>query len=401
MEGQLKLSVDFYSRKKSAFKVLPPLTLYIHLPWCAKKCPYCDFNSHTFLSAIPEDLYVQALLADLEQALPQIWGRSVQSVFIGGGTPSLFSSEALDRLLSGVRARVRLNEFAEITLEANPGSAETGKFRDFRALGINRLSMGIQSFNDTHLKSLGRIHDALEAREAVMSAADIFDNFNLDLMFALPHQSLDQAIDDVVMALGFAPPHLSFYQLTLEPNTLFYRHPPSLPDEESSFEIEEMIWAKTSEAGFVRYETSAYARTQFECRHNLNYWMYGDYLGIGAGAHSKLSFMDSIVREARVKHPQNYMQQVNIQGHIQSRQTLASDDVVFEFMMNALRLTDGFETTLFTERTGLPFHAMNHMLEKAEENDWLVCDYNRVRPTRLGQLFLNDLLQLFLPSVES
>jgi len=397
MEWSLKFPVDFRSSQQPVFKALPPLSLYVHLPWCTKKCPYCDFNSHTFLSTFPEVQYVQALLADLEQALPQIWGRRVQSIFIGGGTPSLFSAEALDQLLSGIRARIRLNEFAEITLEANPGSAETDKFRNFRELGINRLSIGIQSFNGTHLASLGRIHDAAQAREAVLSASEIFDNLNLDLMFALPKQTLDEAISDVSLAVEYKPRHLSFYQLTLEPNTLFFRHPPPLPDDESSFDIEEMIWSKTGTAGFVHYETSAYAQSGFECQHNLNYWNYGDYLGIGAGAHSKLSFKNSVVREIRVKHPQSYMQQATIQSHIQSRQELASEDIAFEFMMNALRLTGGFKTACFSERTGLPFNFVAHNLDMAEEKGWLIRDLTHVRPTRLGQLFLNDLLQLFLP----
>ncbi|MBU6460746.1 MAG: oxygen-independent coproporphyrinogen III oxidase-like protein [Proteobacteria bacterium] len=399
MEGSLKPSVEFFSRRKPGFGVLPPLSLYIHLPWCEKKCPYCDFNSHAVMESLPEKRYIAALLADLEQALPQIWGRTVQSVFIGGGTPSLFSAESLDLLLSGIRARVRLNDFAEVTLEANPGSVESDKFREFRSIGINRLSIGIQSFDGAHLECLGRIHNGPQALNAAAVAAAVFENFNLDFMFALPQQTQDQVLYDLTTAIGFSPPHLSFYQLTLEPNTMFYRHPPVLPDDDASFDMEQLIWSKTADSGYDHYETSAYAKPGFGCRHNLNYWMYGDYLGLGAGAHSKLSFTEEIVREVRLKHPQAYMDQMEKAGSaLSSKQPVQANDVVFEFMMNALRLTEGFKKALFSERTGLPFSCVTHKLDEAEERGWLNCEVDHVYPTAQGRLFLNDLLQLFLPA---
>jgi len=286
---------------------LPPLALYVHVPWCVRKCPYCDFNSHELRAALPEGAYVDALIADLERALPSVWGRRVHAVFFGGGTPSLLPAEAIDRLLAAFRARLQLAADAEITLEANPGTFEAEKFRDFRAAGVNRLSIGIQSFDPAHLKALGRIHDDREAHRAIEIAHASFDNFNLDLMYALPEQTLAEAEADVGAALAAGAPHLSFYQLTLEPNTLFHRFPPLLPDEETSAAIGDMVEERLVAAGYVHYETSAYARPGAECRHNLNYWRFGDYLGIGAGAHSKLSFHDRIVREMRFKQPREYL----------------------------------------------------------------------------------------------
>lgn len=379
------------------FTALPPLGLYVHMPWCVRKCPYCDFNSHEARGGVPEQQYIDALMADLEQALPMIWGREVYTIFFGGGTPSLFSAEGMDTILSGLRARLRLHPFAEITMEANPGTFEAEKFREFRAAGINRLSIGIQSFNPAHLKALGRIHDDRQARAAVEIAQASFDNFNLDLMYALPGQTVDDALADIRQAIAFAPKHLSAYQLTLEPNTYFHRFPPRLPDDDTSAAIQDAIQAELAMHGYQHYETSAYAQDDFQCRHNLNYWMFGDYLGIGAGAHGKISLPDRIVRQAKHRHPQAYMEKA-VQGNaIQSEHDVAVKDLGFEFMMNALRLVDGFEVSLFQERTGLPMTLIERPLRQAEEKGLIERDFLRIRPTELGQRFLNDLLELFLP----
>lgn len=379
------------------FTALPPLGLYVHMPWCVRKCPYCDFNSHEARGGVPEQQYIDALMADLEQALPMIWGREVYTIFFGGGTPSLFSAEGMDTILSGLRARLRLHPFAEITMEANPGTFEAEKFREFRAAGINRLSIGIQSFNPAHLKALGRIHDDRQARAAVEIAQASFDNFNLDLMYALPGQTVDDAVADIRQAIAFAPKHLSAYQLTLEPNTYFHRFPPRLPDDDTSAAIQDAIQAELAMHGYQHYETSAYAQDDFQCRHNLNYWMFGDYLGIGAGAHGKISLPDRIVRQAKHRHPQAYMEKA-VQGNaIQSEHDVAVKDLGFEFMMNALRLVDGFEVSLFQERTGLPMTLIERPLRQAEEKGLIERDFLRIRPTELGQRFLNDLLELFLP----
>lgn len=379
------------------FTALPPLGLYVHMPWCVRKCPYCDFNSHEARGGVPEQQYIDALMADLEQALPMIWGREVYTIFFGGGTPSLFSAEGMDTILSGLRARLRLHPFAEITMEANPGTFEAEKFREFRAAGINRLSIGIQSFNPAHLKALGRIHDDRQARAAVEIAQASFDNFNLDLMYALPGQTVDDAVADIRQAIAFAPKHLSAYQLTLEPNTYFHRFPPRLPDDDTSAAIQDAIQAELAVHGYQHYETSAYAQDDFQCRHNLNYWMFGDYLGIGAGAHGKISLPDRIVRQAKHRHPQAYMEKA-VQGNaIQSEHDVAVKDLGFEFMMNALRLVDGFEVSLFQERTGLPMTLIERPLRQAEEKGLIERDFLRIRPTELGQRFLNDLLELFLP----
>lgn len=376
----------------------PPLALYIHLPWCVKKCPYCDFNSHA-TQGVPETAYVEALLADLEQALPDIWGRKIHSVFFGGGTPSLFSPDAIDHILTAVRTLTPLAPGAEITLEANPGTVEAAKFRGFRAAGITRLSLGIQSFDPRHLTALGRIHDDHEARRAAELAAEYFDTFNLDLMIALPGQTLVEALADVETALGFQPPHLSVYHLTLEPNTPFgHTPPPNLPDDDLAADIGQAIEARLAEAGLAHYETSAYAKPAHACRHNLNYWQFGDYLGIGAGAHSKLSFHDRIVRQMRVKHPQQYMQAVKAGAHIADTRALTRTDLPFEFMMNALRLIEGVPMTLFEERTGLPLIVCAGALERARNRGLLEADAPRLRPTPLGQRFLNDLLETFLPA---
>jgi coproporphyrinogen III oxidase-like Fe-S oxidoreductase len=403
------------------FKALPPLALYIHIPWCMRKCPYCDFNSHEARGAVPEQQYIAALVADLEGALPQVWGRRLYSVFFGGGTPSLFSAPGIDAILCAVRARLPLASDAEITLEANPGTFEAEKFKAFRAAGVNRLSIGIQSFNPRHLTTLGRVHDDTEARRAIEIARANFDNFNLDLMYALPQQTVAEARADVETALEYAPPHLSAYHLTIEPNTYFHRFPPRLPDDDTSAAMQDEIESLLTASNYVHYETSAFARREDSgpgpsrvahhaspvtsqrspvaslCRHNLNYWTFGDYLGIGAGAHSKLSFADRIVRQMRHKQPRQYMETALQGGVAQTEQEVSAREVGFEFMMNALRLTEGFQIGLFAERTGVPLTAVLTELEAAERRGLVERDHQHVAPTLLGRRFLNDLLQIFLP----
>ncbi len=379
------------------FSALPPLALYIHIPWCVRKCPYCDFNSHEARGDIPEQQYIAALIADLESALPLVWGRRVYSVFIGGGTPSLFSPQGIDAILSAARARLPLASDAEITLEANPGTFDAEKFRAFRAAGVNRLSVGIQSFNPRHLKALGRIHDEREARRAIEIAKRNFDNVNLDMMYGLPGQTSPDALADVESALKFEPQHISAYHLTIELNTLFHRYPPALPDEDEAAAMQAAIEARLEQAGFEHYETSAFARPARKCWHNLNYWTFGDYLGIGAGAHSKLSFRDKIVRHVRYKQPKQYMETAPQGDAIQTEQEVSAREVGFEFMMNALRLTEGFEVRLFAERAGVPLNLVLKELDEAERHGLITRDHQRIAPTRLGQRFLNDLLQIFLP----
>ena len=375
---------------------LPPLSLYIHFPWCVKKCPYCDFNSHEARAGFPEQEYLDALRLDLELALPLIWGRKIQTVFIGGGTPSLMSAGGLDRLLSDVRTLLPLDLAAEITLEANPGTFEAEKFKSYRASGINRLSIGIQSFNAHHLQALDRIHDEREARLAVEIAQANFDNFNLDLMYALPSQTLEEARRDLETAFSFAPPHLSLYHLTLEPNTLFAKYPPALPDADASADMQDMIDSETAAAGFAKYEVSAYAQPGRQSRHNRNYWEFGDYLGIGAGAHSKISFPHRVLRQARFKQPKAYMEAVQSANPVQEQYEIGRDDMGFEFMLNALRLDGGFEPNLFFDRTGLSINAIELALNQAEAKGLLYRDHKLIRPTGLGQRFLNDLQQMFL-----
>lgn len=379
-------------------QALPPLSLYIHIPWCVRKCPYCDFNSHEARGGLPEQAYVDALLRDLESALPLVWGRKVSSIFIGGGTPSLLSGAALTRLLSEVRMRLPLVHEAEITLEANPGTVEAEKFAAFRDAGVNRLSLGIQSFNDAHLRALGRIHSSTEARQAIAIAQQHFGNINLDLMYALPQQTLEEALQDVQTALSFAPQHLSCYHLTLEPNTLFAHQPPEVPDDDASSEMQLRIEELLVAHGYVHYETSAFAQQNQQSRHNLNYWQFGDYLGIGAGAHSKLSFHDKVIRQARLKQPQAYMDGIVQGAQIQTEDTLGKDDLAFEFMMNALRLNGGFDEGLFQERTSLPLLLIRRELEEAERRGLLYRDGKKIAPTKAGRQFLNDLLQIFLRS---
>ncbi len=377
----------------------PPLSLYVHYPWCVKKCPYCDFNSHTARGGtgdIPEAPYIDALLADLETALPQVWGRRVHSVFFGGGTPSLMSAAGLERLLTGIRMLLPLDPLAEITLEANPGTVEAGRFRDYRAAGVNRLSLGIQSFDDAQLARLGRIHDGREARVAIDAALALFDRVNLDLMYALPEQSVDAALADLDTALAFGVSHLSCYHLTLEPNTPFHRAPPPLPDADQSADMQDAIEARLADAGFRHYETSAFARPGQECVHNLNYWMFGDYLGIGAGAHGKLSSHEGIVREMRHKHPARYLDAAKTRDFVLERRDVGVAELPFEFLMNALRLTAGFPRRLFAERTGLPLAVIEPELGQARERGLVEITADDIRPTERGRMFLNDLLTLFL-----
>jgi oxygen-independent coproporphyrinogen-3 oxidase len=378
------------------FQALPPLSLYIHIPWCVRKCPYCDFNSHEVRGEFPEKDYVAALIRDLELALPLIWGRKVYTVFFGGGTPSLLSGVSVEEILRQVRMLLPLALDVEMTLEANPGTVEAARFAAYREAGVNRLSMGIQSFNDAHLQALGRIHSADEAKAAIKIAQQHFDNINLDLMYALPNQSLEQALQDVQIALSFSPQHLSCYHLTLEPNTLFHRNPPALPDDDASGDMQQRIEEMLAEHGYEHYETSAFAQPKRRAKHNLNYWQFGDYLGIGAGAHSKLSFPDKVIRQARYKQPQAYMQQVAGGAPIQTEHEVSRDELGFEFMMNALRLNKGFDSVLFQERTSLPLFTVQRELAEAEKRGLLIRDHQRIAPTQLGQRFLNDLLEIFL-----
>ena len=376
---------------------LPPLSLYVHLPWCLKKCPYCDFNSHEMTSAdLPEQRYIDALMADLESALPLIWGRTIHSIFIGGGTPSLFSPQSIDRLLGDIRARLRLEPDCEITLEANPGTFEKDRFRAFRGAGVTRLSVGVQSFNDGHLKALGRVHDSAQAIAAVEEAAQAFETFNLDIMYALPGQTLDGLAQDMRMALSLDPPHISIYQLTIEPNTFFAKFPPVVPEHDTACAMLDLITDMTGGRGLHRYEVSAYARDGHKCVHNLNYWQFGDYLGIGAGAHSKLSFAHRIQRQVRFREPRLYMDNA-LAGHCVAQDIeVGRADLPFEFMLNALRLKDGFGLNQFTERTGLPMTAIQKGLVEAERKGLVERDFSRVKPTVRGFDFLNDLQALFL-----
>jgi oxygen-independent coproporphyrinogen-3 oxidase len=372
---------------------LPPLALYVHIPWCVRKCPYCDFNSHERSGVLPEKEYLDALFRDLEASLPGIWGRRVISLFIGGGTPSLFSPESIDALLSGVRARLALEPTAEITLEANPGTVEAARFRGFRAAGVNRISLGIQSFDERMLAALGRIHSADEARRAIDAAAASFDNVNIDLMYGLPSQSAAMARADLEEALRFGVPHVSAYQLTIEPNTVFWSRPPALPEHDVAADMQLAAEETLRGAGYEHYETSAFARPGRRCRHNLNYWQFGDYLGIGAGAHGKISFPDRVTRHARVKQPNEYLKP---DARVEEKLVPAAE-LPFEFMLNALRLVEGFDVALFTERTGLPIHLIERQLGDAENRKLLARDWKRIRPTERGRHFLNELLEAFLP----
>ena len=376
---------------------LPPLALYVHLPWCLKKCPYCDFNSHAATGPVPETQYIDAVLADLEAALPLIWGRAVHTVFIGGGTPSLFSPEGIGRLLSELRARLLLQPGCEITLEANPGTFERERFRAFAQAGVTRLSIGVQSFNDAHLERIGRVHSAEQARQAVAEAAQAFATFNIDLMYALPGQTLAQLHEDIDAALSFAPPHLSIYHLTLEPNTWFATHPPELPDDDTASDMLDALVQRTSKVGLARYEVSAFAQAGHRCAHNLNYWQFGDYLGIGAGAHSKLSFAHRVLRQVRWREPRMYMDKAAQGAAVSNEEEVAATALPFEFMLNTLRLREGFSLPLFSERTGLSRTALEPGLTQAIEKGWLTLAQDHVRPTERGFDFLSNVQQLFLP----
>lgn len=381
------------------FKHSPPLALYVHIPWCVKKCPYCDFNSHVGGSALPESRYVEALLNDLEFELPKIWGREIISVFIGGGTPSLFGAEAIDDLLSGLRARLNLLPNIEITLEANPGTVEQGRFNEFRACGVNRLSIGAQSFQEPLLKNLGRIHGKEEALRAVEAAKRAgFDSINVDLMYGLPQQSLDAALSDLETAIGLQPDHISHYQLTIEPDTAFHRRPPKLPDDDRIWDMQLQCQARLEEAGYTQYEVSAYAREGHQCIHNLNYWYFGDYVGIGAGAHQKLTLLqDQEVRRRRTQRlPERYMKAVAERAHVEEETAIDEATLVSEFMLNALRLTGGFAPHLFYERTGLPVSRIAPILESAQADGLVDWTATRIQPTARGRQFLNELLLKFI-----
>ncbi|HMM54835.1 MAG TPA: radical SAM family heme chaperone HemW [Candidatus Desulfobacillus sp.] len=394
----------------------PPLSLYIHFPWCVKKCPYCDFNSHEARAPVPEARYLAALIADLEQSLPLVWGRPLASIFIGGGTPSLMAPETVDALLGAVRARLTVLPGAEITLEANPGTAEAERFGGYRQAGVNRLSLGVQSLNPRHLAALGRIHDERQARRAVELALRHFDNVNIDLMYALPGQTLAEARADITEAAAFGAPHLSAYHLTLEPNTAFFRAPPPLPDDDLAARMQDSVEETLAARGYRHYEVSAFARgpaaaslpaaavaaaeprfAGSECRHNFNYWLFGDYLGIGPGAHGKLSTPATLRRTVKHRHPQAWLAGCERGKATQEERAIADADLPFEFMMNALRLSEGFPPRLFAERTGLPLASVRRQLDAAAEKGLLLEDERRIAPSARGRRFLNDLLQIFLP----
>ena len=372
---------------------LPPLALYVHIPWCVRKCPYCDFNSHERSGPLPETQYLDKLMQDLESLLPSVWGRRLTSVFIGGGTPSLFSPETIDALLAGVRARLPLDPGAEVTLEANPGTVEAGRFRGFRAAGVNRISVGVQSFDDAMLARLGRIHGAAEARRGVEAALASFDNVNLDLMYGLPGQTLDMARADIGAAFACGTPHVSAYQLTIEPNTVFFSKPPQLPEHDAAADMQLAVEEALGEAGYEHYETSAFARAGRRCRHNLNYWEFGDYLGVGAGAHGKISFPDRITRHERMKQPREYLSAAST---LSAERVVPAQELPFEFMLNALRLIEGFPLALYQERTGLPLSTVMKEIEDGERLGLLSRDLKSVRPTERGRLFLNELMALFV-----
>lgn len=383
------------------FTALPPLSLYVHVPWCLKKCPYCDFNSHELAAgSLPDRRYIEALMADLEAALPLIWGRPVHSIFIGGGTPSMLAPDAVDRLIGDLRARLPLEPQCEITMEANPGTFEKQRFRGYAQAGVTRLSVGVQSFHDAHLQAIGRVHDRMQALAAVEEAARSFDTFNLDLMYALPGQTMEQLHADVATALSFSPPHLSIYHLTIEPNTYFAKFPPTIPEEDTAYAMLDRITELTALQGLERYEVSAYAKASHCCRHNLNYWQFGDYLGIGAGAHSKLSFAHRVVRQARWRDPQKYMDGALRGSAVTQDDDVSRADLPFEYMLNALRLRNGFALRDFSERTGLAVTSIDKALTLAEQKGLISRDLQRVRPTDHGFDFLSDLQALFLSNTE-
>lgn len=378
---------------------LPPLSLYIHIPWCIQKCPYCDFNSHTIKTTLNEQTYIQALLTDLTTELPNIWGRPIETIFIGGGTPSVFSGKAINQLLSGVRSLVKLQPNAEITLEANPSTFEREKFHAFKEAGINRLSIGVQSFDNEKLKALGRIHNSQEAHQAIETAKQIFERINIDLMYALPHQTIQAALNDIKLAIQHNVSHISAYHLTLEPNTVFGHTPPQgLPEDENAQDIEDIIHQTLKQSGFQQYETSAFSKhTNHQARHNLNYWQFGDYIGIGAGAHGKISYPTHIERTTRRRHPNDYLQAMHHRPQTAiTRTTVQPKELPFEFMMNALRLIQGVPTHYFQERTGIPIAHISQQITQAQQKGLLDSNPTFLRPTKLGQRFLNDLIEIFL-----
>ncbi len=383
--------------KNITLKQLPPLSLYIHIPWCIKKCPYCDFNSHKIDTKIPEQEYLQALITDLEMSLPLIWGRTIQSIFIGGGTPSLISGQGFDYLLQQIRARVNLSPYAEITLEANPSSVESKYINEYSSAGINRISLGIQSFNDIYLKLLGRVHDSIQAKQAIEVVAKHFNNFNLDLIYGLPNQTIMDVEKDIETAIKFSPTHISAYNLTIEPNTYFAKFPPqNLPNDDNCYEMQDNIINMLQINGYQRYETSAYSKKGKEAQHNLNYWQFGDYLGIGAGAHSKLSFHDKIMRISKTKHPNDYLTKISKNIPFSKTHNVQYAELPLEFMMNALRLTNGFSTKLFTQTTGIELGVILPKLLTAEEHGFITLETSNIRPTEKGRDFLNNLLEIFI-----
>lgn len=393
-------NIIFSPKQEITLTTLPPLSLYIHIPWCIQKCPYCDFNSHQIRNnQLPETEYITALLTDLENELPYIWGRPIHTLFLGGGTPSVFSPQAIDTLLSGIRSRVKLLPNAEITLEANPGTFEKNRFQGYAAAGINRLSIGVQSFNNPLLKIIGRIHTASEALHAIDAALPLFDKVNIDLMYALPNQTPQVALQDVQTAIQCGVRHISAYHLTMEPNTPFGRTPPNnLPSDDTAQDIEDIIHECLNATGFNHYETSAFAQRKQECQHNINYWQFGDYIGIGAGAHGKISSANSIIRTTRTRHPKEYLHAMHAQPNSAiNRYPISIKDLPFEFMMNTLRLTAGVPTAWFEERTGLMLTSITPILEKAVKLGLIHSEPQTIQPTLLGRRFLNDLLTLFLP----
>jgi putative oxygen-independent coproporphyrinogen III oxidase len=375
----------------------PPLSLYVHIPWCVRKCPYCDFNSHEQRGEIPEGEYVAALVADLEASLPDVWGRRVTSIFIGGGTPSLFKPSSIDHLLTAIRTRIPVNAEAEITMEANPGTFEAERFRGYHEAGINRLSIGVQSFDDAKLAAIGRIHGGDEARRAVESALEVFGNVNVDLMYALPAQSAEESAADVGEAIARGAPHISAYHLTLEPGTPFHRNPPAVPDHDRAADMQDALEAAFANGGYEHYETSAFAKAGFRSRHNLNYWNFGDYLGIGAGAHAKITSLQRVRREMRIRQPDAYMRASLSGKPMREARDVDEAELPFEFMLNALRLVEGFPVALFTERTGLSILAVEAQMAEAERIGLIERDHEWIRPTPKGRRFLNELLERFIP----
>lgn len=397
---------SFNANKTPSFDSFPPLSLYIHFPWCEKKCPYCDFNSHTRNEAFNEQRYINSLIQDLEYELPQVWGRTIQSIFMGGGTPSLFSADAIDQLVSALRARLKLAPDCEITMEANPGTLKKNQqvlFENYKQAGITRLSIGVQSLDEEKLKSLGRIHSAGDAMAAIEAAGQAgFESFNVDLMYGLPEQTIAQAVNDLEQIISLSPSHISHYQLTIEPNTAFAHAPPDVADDDTLWQMQLECQSLLNAGGYQQYEISAYAQAGKQCRHNLNYWQYGDYLGIGAGSHQKLTLPaeQRIVRKIKQKHPATYMASVEVGEHCVSTKTVPVCDIPFEFMLNALRLIDGFEIHHFIAHTGLAMTDIQSSTDDAIARNWLEQTATGLRPTTEGLSFLNDLVALYLPKVQ-